>query len=83
MDTRLQFNKTTVTLSFNEDITDHADIDIFIDNNDEKGDPGVGFLRLREHEAEYLARAILHYIELNRKDNERFNSDQVKKNQLG
>ena len=63
MDTRLQFNKTTVTLSFNEDITDHADIDIIVNNNDEKGDPGVSYLYLKEHEAEYLARAIMHYLD--------------------
>jgi len=79
MEISLQFNKTTVSLSFNENITDFADIDIMIDNNNENGDPGVGFLRLREHEAEYLAQVIMRYVGLNRKDNERFNADQVKK----
>ena len=80
METRFSFRgDTTVSLSFNEDVTDHADIDIIIDNNDENGDPGIGYLHLKEHEAEYLAHAILRFVEQNRRDNERWKEDEAKR----
>ena len=70
-----------VIITPNEDVTDHSDIDIIVENTnpDKLDDPDVTYLFLKEHEAVYLANAILRFVEQNRLDNERWLADEAKK----
>ena len=83
METILQFNdcKQKVYLTPDYDETEHADIDISIENvrvND-PDHPDYAYLTLKEHEAVFLAHEILRFVELNRKDNVRWKEDEEKK----
>ena len=83
METVLKFynGKQKVYLTPNEEVTDHSDIDIIVENVEKHGDEveeTSTFLYLREHEAIFLAKEILRFVEMNRKDNVRWNEDEEK-----
>ena len=82
MEQVLKFDLRRITLSYDPNETNHADMDICLEdyeNKDSNGDPNYIYLSLKEHEAVYLANAILSYIEYNRKDNERYNQERKDK----
>ena len=83
METVLRFNdcKQKVILIPNYDVTDHADISICIEDVrvGEPDNPDYAYVQLKEHEAVFLAKEILRFVEMNRKDNVRWNEDEEKK----
>ena len=83
METVLKFNdgKHIVFLTPYYDLTDHADMDISIENNnaDDPDNYAYANITLKEHEAIFLAKEILRFVEFNRKDNVRWNEDEEKK----
>ena len=83
MEQTLKFNNgyQKVIITPNEDVTDHSDIDIIIENHkgDDPDNPDVVFLYLKEHEAVYFANTILRFVEQNRLDNERWLADEEKR----
>jgi len=70
-----------VIIEPNEDVTDHADIEIIVENTnpDKPDDPDVTYVSLKEHEAVYLANAILRFVEQTALYNERWLADEAKK----
>ncbi len=83
METVLRFNdcKQRVILIPDYEETDHADMSITIENvkKDDPDNPDFAYVQLKEHEAIYLAEEILRFVEMNRKDNVRWNEDEEKK----
>ena len=83
METVLKFNdgKQRVILIPDYEETEHSDISITIENTkvDDPDNPDWAFVTLKEHEAIHLAKEILRFVELNRKDNVRWNEDEEKK----
>lgn len=83
METVLRFNdcKQKVILIPDYEVTDHADMSITVENVKvgEPDNPTYAFITLKEHEAVFLAKEILRFVEMNRKDNERWNEDEQKK----
>lgn len=73
-------NSQRLIVSTNEDVVDHADIDLTLENYDtnHKGEEVMTYAHffLKEHEAVYLANAILRFVETTRKENERWHADQ-------
>ena len=75
MKTELTFcnGNQKVVLIPNDDVAEHADIDIVVENyEDGNTKPTHCYLFLKEHEAEYLAEALQRYVDAVRSDNERW-----------
>ena len=83
METILRFNgdKQKVILTPDYDVTDYSDIEFGIENinTDDPDNPVYAYVKLKEHEAVYLANEILRFVEMNHKDNIRWNEDEEKK----
>ena len=82
METVLKFNngKQMVIMTPDYDVTDHADMDIMIENvkDGDPDNPDYAYVSLKEHEAVFLAMEILRFVEMNSKDNVRWNEDEEK-----
>ena len=85
METVLRFNdgKQKIILLPDYEVTDHADINITIENVKvgDPDNPDYAYVTLKEHEAVFLAQEILRFVEINRKDNVRWSEEQEKKNE--
>ena len=83
METVLKFNDSKQKVYLTPDYyeTDHADIDIMFEepNESDPDNPNYVCIPLKEHEAVFLAKEILRFVEMNRKDNVRWNEDEEKK----